>query len=106
VRCVLTFAPTQAKIVYQNEITIQNSLLKLMVQVNEEKKELSIKLDGCKEDLLDMQIAIIDMVQNYNYKEYGEGAVIPVYWMLNLLKATLPTPEQIAENRLSDRNKL
>lgn len=74
-----------------------------MVQVNEEKNELLIKLDGCPEDLVDMQLAIIDMVQNYNYKEYGAGAQTSLYWILNLLRETLPTPEQIAEKRLSER---
>ena len=75
-----------------------------MVRTENKKLIIEIDLDQYEnpaETVQNYQGAIIEAIRQYNYKEFGMDT--PFYYLLEILKATLPTLEQqteIFKNRL------
>jgi hypothetical protein len=69
-----------------------------MVQLNHETqvKDLTIELEGCDaEGLVNIQLAIIELVRNYNWSDFSGDASNTIYPIMNLLEATIPNVEQM-----------
>jgi len=63
-----------------------------MVRVEGNKLIIEIKTTAPAENLQNIQNAIIESLQMFNYKDFGEQC--PAYDLLELLKETLPTFEE------------
>ena len=66
-----------------------------MVRTEKNKVIIEIELDEFEkpaEVIENLQNSIIEAVQFYNYKDFPEPN--PVYYLLEFLKATMPTIEQ------------
>ena len=65
-----------------------------MVKINKNSREIIIKVDGDSGELVLMQNALIDMMQSYNFKDFGNGADTTFFYALKLLQASLPDFDQ------------
>lgn len=65
-----------------------------MVQIDNKQKEIKITFLGDVSDLTGMQTALMELMQHYNYKDFGSGASEMFYYALNLLQALTPDTEQ------------
>ena len=65
-----------------------------MVQVNNKNNEITIKVSGDTSDLVQMQRALIDLLQHYDFKGFGRMADETYYYSLELLEALLPDYDQ------------
>lgn len=65
-----------------------------MTTINSKSNQITINADGT-DDLAKMQHALIDLMQRYNYKEFGGSCEDTMYFSLELLKATIPDPNSI-----------
>ena len=65
-----------------------------MVRVNKEKREITIITDGDSSDVVQMQRALINLMQCYNFTDYGNGAGETFYFGLSLLESLLPDYDQ------------
>lgn len=69
-----------------------------MVRTEKNKLIIEVEIDpneNAAEKLQDFQGAIIEAIQFFNYNDFGTNP--PFYYLLELLKATLPTFEQQKE---------
>ena len=66
-----------------------------MTTINSKSNKITINADGTAYELAKMQHALIDLMQRYNYKEFGGGCEDTMYFSLELLKATIPDPDSI-----------
>ncbi len=69
-----------------------------MVRTENKKLIIEIELmehENPAEKLQEFQNSIIETIQMYNFKEFGQNP--PFYYLLELLKETLPTFEQQTE---------
>jgi len=60
-----------------------------MVQIDKSKQVVEITFTGKQEDIKDIQKALIDLMQQYNFKDFGNIANEPFYIALEVLRATL-----------------
>jgi len=77
-----------------------------MVQVNTKTREISIIADGDSSDVVQMQRALIDLLQHYNFKDFGNGADETFYFGLSLLESLLPDYDQQYRALTSEANYL
>jgi len=77
-----------------------------MVQVNTKTREISIITDGDSSDVVQMQRALIDLLQHYNFTEFGNGAGETFYFGLSLLESLLPDFDQQHRGLISEANYL
>lgn len=62
-----------------------------MVHMSEKKIAISMNDSFTVDDLQGLQKEIIEAIQCYDYKNYGNSDGCPFYHLLNLLASTLPT---------------
>lgn len=77
-----------------------------MVQVNTKKREISIITDGNSSDVVQMQRALIDLLQHYNFEDFGNAAEGTFYYALSLLENLLPDYDQQHRDLISEANYL
>lgn len=57
-----------------------------MVQVDNKTKEIKITVPGGIGELVNMQTALMDLMQSFNFNDYGSSAQGTFYWAINLLQ--------------------
>lgn len=77
-----------------------------MVQVNTKKREISITMGGDSSELVSMQRALIDLLQHYNFEDFGSAADGTFYYALSLLENLLPDFDQQHRGLISEANYL
>lgn len=70
-----------------------------MVELNKQQQEIKITMRGDASTLVNTQIALIQLMKNFNFS--GDNGAGPFYWALNLLEEILPEEEQ-QERALED----
>ena len=65
-----------------------------MVQIDSKTREIKITVSGDISDLTGMQTALMELMQQYNFKDFGNGAATTFYHTLNLLQALTPDEDQ------------
>lgn len=65
-----------------------------MVQVNSNKNEIHISFDGDSNELVEMQKALIRLMQCFDFENYGNSAGEAFYPALNLLDSLIPEHKQ------------
>jgi hypothetical protein len=67
-----------------------------MVKINDEKRSATIEVEMCEStEILEMQLAIIDLLSCFNYKDFGSNCDLTVVCALQLLKALLLDADQM-----------
>lgn len=77
-----------------------------MVLINNETRELTIKVDGDTGDLVGLQNALIDLMQCYNFDVFGNGAGSSFFYALKLLQSSLPDEDQQHKGFITESNYL
>lgn len=75
-----------------------------MVQLNRNPEQLTVTIDGDTNELVGMQKALIDLMMQYNFKEFGLGAQETFYFTLVLLDALIPDHDQQRKGLISNKN--
>lgn len=65
-----------------------------MIRTTEDKLAIVISDSDPVDDLQGLQREIIEVIQAYDYNNFGSGNGCPFYHLLNLLASTLPTYNQ------------
>ena len=65
-----------------------------MVQIDSKTREIKITVSGDISDLTGMQAALMELMQHYNFTDFGNGAATTFYHTLNLLQALTPDEDQ------------
>ncbi len=77
-----------------------------MVQVSNENNEITIKLKGDAETLVDTQKALIDLMRCFNYESFGSSTTDIMPFALDMLEALLPDTEQQQRGLINKANYL
>ncbi len=72
-----------------------------MVKINKESKQIEITMQGDSETIYEMQLGILELLRNYDYKNFPVQSG-GFYHVINLLESLLPSYEQLNRGLLSD----
>jgi hypothetical protein len=65
-----------------------------MSLVTSKEREIRITVDGDASNLVGMQQALIELMQHYNFKDFGSDAGDTMHYGMELLSALMPSEDQ------------